>query len=290
MAPSDSELDDHRGKVMPRHSAGRSPTGAQPAAAPPAAQPPAQQPAAQAPPPPPPAGLPSPQGIVFDTVLVQPEGGTGLTVPRFTLTDGRSASQAQVTFVPQRFVEMVLFNRGTDGGSSGAVYKLLGKVGLGSTAWLINAAAVYSAELSQVHADFILVTFKDLLPSNSDAILGGRTRNVTLRLPPRTALVSELSMEATQTRVSARPSRHAGQTKQRFRQVMMLVREFRTEWPNQSLLSNDDVEFIRVAIDTALAMAEREEHTSVIYTMSTPPPGASGLFSTRSRPASVVGL
>ena len=31
---------------------------------------------------------------------------------------------------------------------------------------------------------------------------------------------------------------------ERFRQVMMLVREFRTEWPTQSLLSNDDVEFI----------------------------------------------
>ena len=45
----------------------------------------------------------------------------------------------------------------------------------------------------------------------------------------------------------------------------MLVREFRTEWPNQSLLSNDDVEFVRMAIDTALAMAEREEHTSDIY-------------------------
>ena len=52
---------------------------------------------------------------------------------------------------------------------------------------------------------------------------------------------------------------------ERFRQVMMLVREFRTEWPTQSLLSNDDVEFIRMAIDTALAMAEREEHTSDIY-------------------------
>ena len=124
MAVSDSELDDHSGEAMPRHSPGRAPAAAQPASAPPAAQPPAQQPAAQAPPPPPPAGLPSPQGIVFDTVLVQPEGGTDLTVPRFTLPDGRSASQAQVTWVPQRYVEMVLFNRGTDGGSSGAVYKL----------------------------------------------------------------------------------------------------------------------------------------------------------------------
>jgi len=52
---------------------------------------------------------------------------------------------------------------------------------------------------------------------------------------------------------------------ERFRQVMMLVLEFRVEWSNQSLLSVDDVQFIRMAIDTALAMAEREEHTSDIY-------------------------
>ena len=160
---------------MPRHS----PAGAQPAAAPPAAPPPAQQPAAQAPPAPPPAGLPSPQGLVFDTVLVQPEYGCGLTVPRFTLPDGRTTRQAQVTWVPQRYLEMLLFYR-TDGGSSGAVNKLLNKVGLGLTAWVINAAAVTNSEISQVHADFVISTFRDLLPSNSDAVLGGRTRNVTL--------------------------------------------------------------------------------------------------------------
>ena len=55
---------------------------------------------------------------------------------------------------------------------------------------------------------------------------------------------------------------------ERFRQVLMLVREFRTEWPNQSLLSNDDVEFIRMAIDTALAMAEREGHVSDVYDLN----------------------
>ena len=49
---------------------------------------------------------------------------------------------------------------------------------------------------------------------------------------------------------------------------MMLVREFRIEWPNQSLLSNDDVEFIRMAVDTALAMAEREGHVSDIYDLN----------------------
>ena len=37
---------------------------------------------------------------------------------------------------------------------------------------------------------------------------------------------------------------------------------------NQSLLSNDDVEFIRMAVDTALAMAEREGHVSDIYDLN----------------------
>ena len=52
---------------------------------------------------------------------------------------------------------------------------------------------------------------------------------------------------------------------ERFRQVMLLVREFRVEWPNQSLLSNDDVEFLRMALDTALATAERDGHVGDIY-------------------------
>ena len=83
---------------------------------------------------------------------------------------------------------------------------------------------------------------------------------------------------------------------ERFREVMMLVHEFRSEWPNQSLLSNDDVEVmrrvstimlqsaltlvcthelaarstqvIRMTIDTALATAEREGHVGDIYDMN----------------------
>ena len=164
MSVSDSELGDRGAEVMPRLSSGRSP-----AAAPPAAQPPAQQLAAQAPPQPPPAGLPSPPGVVFDTVLVQPEYGIGLTVPRFTLPDGRSARQPQVTWVPQRYLEMLLFFR-TDGGSSGAVNKLLNKVGLGPTAWVINAAAVTNAEISQAHADFVIFTFRDLMPHHRSIV------------------------------------------------------------------------------------------------------------------------
>ena len=49
---------------------------------------------------------------------------------------------------------------------------------------------------------------------------------------------------------------------------MLLVRALRTEWPNQSLLSADDVEIIRATIDTALAMAEREQHMGDIYDLN----------------------
>ena len=39
---------------------------------------------------------------------------------------------------------------------------------------------------------------------------------------------------------------------ERFRQTMLLVREFRMEWPNMSLLTSDDVESIRWLLDCAL--------------------------------------
>ena len=55
---------------------------------------------------------------------------------------------------------------------------------------------------------------------------------------------------------------------ERFRQCMMLIHEFRSEWPNQSLLSNDDVETIRMTLDVVLAAAERTGHVGDIYDMN----------------------
>jgi len=49
---------------------------------------------------------------------------------------------------------------------------------------------------------------------------------------------------------------------------MVLVREFRVEWPAQSLLSADDLEFIRVAVDVALASAVRNGHVGDIYDLN----------------------
>ena len=55
---------------------------------------------------------------------------------------------------------------------------------------------------------------------------------------------------------------------ERFRQVMLLVRQFRMEWPNQTLLTADDTEFIRSAVDVALSTAGHEAHTGDIYDLN----------------------
>lgn len=55
---------------------------------------------------------------------------------------------------------------------------------------------------------------------------------------------------------------------ERFRQTMLLVREFRMEWPNMSLLTGDDVQTIRWLIDCALFTATRTGHTGDIYDMN----------------------
>lgn len=52
---------------------------------------------------------------------------------------------------------------------------------------------------------------------------------------------------------------------ERFRQTMMLVLEFQL---HHDILSQDDVEFIRVAVDVALAEAEKASHVGDIYDMN----------------------
>ena len=54
---------------------------------------------------------------------------------------------------------------------------------------------------------------------------------------------------------------------ERFRQTMLLIRQFRIEW-RPGMLSNDDVEFLRLCLDVALAAAEREKHVGDIYDMN----------------------
>ena len=55
---------------------------------------------------------------------------------------------------------------------------------------------------------------------------------------------------------------------ERFRQVMLLIRQFRLEWPAQALLTADDTELIRSAIDVALSTAAQEAHAGDIYDLN----------------------
>jgi len=54
----------------------------------------------------------------------------------------------------------------------------------------------------------------------------------------------------------------------RFRQCMLLIRSFREHWPNQSLLTEDSVEYIRMALDTALAESMTESREGDIYDLN----------------------
>eukprot|EP00966_Prymnesium_polylepis_P046912 1087124-Prymnesium_polylepis.2 len=49
---------------------------------------------------------------------------------------------------------------------------------------------------------------------------------------------------------------------------MLLILEFRREWPNQSLLTADEVNSIRTAVDNALFMATSSSHVGDIYDMN----------------------
>ena len=54
---------------------------------------------------------------------------------------------------------------------------------------------------------------------------------------------------------------------ERFRQCMLLIRQFRTEW-QPGMLTDDDMQFLRVCLDVALATAEQQQHVGDIYDMN----------------------
>ena len=54
---------------------------------------------------------------------------------------------------------------------------------------------------------------------------------------------------------------------ERFRQCMLLIRQFRTEWV-PGLLTDDDMQFLRVCLDVGLATAARQQHVGDTYDMN----------------------
>ena len=55
---------------------------------------------------------------------------------------------------------------------------------------------------------------------------------------------------------------------ERFRQTMLLVREFRLEWPNMTLLTADDVDTISWLLDCVLHAATLHGHEADVYDMN----------------------
>ena len=77
------------------------------------------------------------------------DGDDGFSLPRIRLRERRAAGARPLYWVMQRHLECVLYNRASDGGSSGAVWKLLNQSGLGSTALQVNAAAMKAGYVKQ---------------------------------------------------------------------------------------------------------------------------------------------
>ena len=59
-----------------------------------------------------------------------------------------------------------------------------------------------------------------------------------------------------------------GWANERYRQTMLLVREFRMEWPNMTLLTADDVDAISSWLDAALYTATVNGHEADVYDMN----------------------
>lgn len=107
------------------------------------------------------------------------EHGDGFTLPVITLTDRRAAGNRLVRFVFQRHLEAVLFGRME--GSSGPIWKLMNRAGIGSTALSISKPTVSSGIITQDEFNAIMRVFKESLPSEMvDPSSLGRIRCCTV--------------------------------------------------------------------------------------------------------------
>ena len=101
------------------------------------------------------------------------------------MTHRRAAGHRQLHWVFQRQLENVLYKRAGDGGTSGAIWKILNSIGLGSTALAINGAAVALGQVTQQEYNEIIARFK-ISTDGLDPCSKGCIRSCTL-LPVATA-------------------------------------------------------------------------------------------------------
>jgi hypothetical protein len=92
--------------------------------------------------------------------LFRVEHGEGLSMPCIHLRNRRAAGNPMTRFVCQRHLEILLYNRAADGGSSGAIWKILNVSGLGSTALCCSKKAVTDEILTDAEYTQIMTVFK----------------------------------------------------------------------------------------------------------------------------------
>lgn len=95
------------------------------------------------------------------------------------------------------------------------------------------------------------------LPLSIDSLQASFARSVSLTLPTDGTGKRKVDGTLAATRLGSTATEKWAN--ERFRQVMVLVREFRNEWPNV-LITADDVMSIRMLLDCALYTATRTQH------------------------------
>ena len=118
------------------------------------------------------------------------EHGDGLSFPCVSLLNRRGGGAPRMLrWIFQRHLEILLFNRGEMGGSSGAIWKALSQAGLESTSLCCAKKAVAEGLLTEEEFAQIMQVFKESLPpSVCDPSSLGRIRSCTL-LPLASAAV-----------------------------------------------------------------------------------------------------
>lgn len=120
----------------------------------------------------------NPPHVQIENFRVDTPNG-GITLPRFRLRDRRAAGNPLLFWVLQRQLEQVLYGRAADGGSSGAIWKVLNHTGLGSAALGVNGAAVYMGQVTQEEYNAVVSAFKTTT-EGLDPCSKGRIRSCTL--------------------------------------------------------------------------------------------------------------
>ena len=110
------------------------------------------------------------------------EHAGGFSMPRITLANRRAggAVPRMIHWVCQRHLEILLFGR-VDGGSSGAIWKILNVSALGSTSLCCARKAVDEETITDEEFTQIMAAFKQALPAEMcDPSSLGRIRSCTL--------------------------------------------------------------------------------------------------------------